>query len=89
MEKEKCKLVRVEVFSHEDKSKLASRVNEFLEDTIESAEFINSSITYNTDTEEYVALVSFYLLDKNKFLNDTYKKVSRSLHSLELLLAKK
>lgn len=73
MEREINRLVNVEVFRHKDELKLTSRINDFLEDTRESIEFINSSITYNTDTEEYVALISFYVLDEIRFLEDAFK----------------
>lgn len=73
MEQVEHRLVNVEIFSSKDKLELMRNINEFLEDTKDSAEFINSSITYNTDTEEYVSLVSFYILDEMKFIEDEFK----------------
>lgn len=73
MEQAEHRLVNVEIFSSKDKLELMRNINEFLEDTKDSAEFINSSITYNTDTEEYVSLVSFYILDEMKFIEDEFK----------------
>lgn len=73
MEQAEHRLVNVEIFYAKDKLELMGIINEFLEDTKDSAEFINSSITYNTDTEEYVALVSFYILDEMKFIEDEFK----------------
>lgn len=73
MEQAEHRLVNVEIFSSKDKLELMRNINEFLEDTKDSVEFINSSITYNTDTEEYVSLVSFYILDEMKFIEDEFK----------------
>lgn len=73
MEQVEHRLVNVEIFSSKDKLELMRNINEFLGDTKDSAEFINSSITYNTDTEEYVSLVSFYILDEMKFIEDEFK----------------
>lgn len=72
MEANVNKLVNVDVFKHKDEVKLSSLVNEFLGDAGDSISFINSSITYNTDTEEYVALISFYLLDEMKFIERVF-----------------
>lgn len=72
MEANVNKLVNVDVFKHKDEVKLSGMVNEFLGDAGDSISFINSSITYNTDTEEYVALISFYLLDEMKFIERVF-----------------
>ena len=66
------RLVNVEVFKHKDVIKLSGLINEFLGDAGDSISFINSSITYNTDTEEYVALISFYVLDEMKFIESVF-----------------
>ena len=52
MEANVNKLVNVDVFKHKNEVELSSLVNEFLGDAGDSISFINSSITYNTDTEE-------------------------------------
>lgn len=72
MEANVNKLVNVDVFKHKNEVELSSLVNEFLGDAGDSISFINSSITYNTDTEEYVALISFYLLDEMKFIERVF-----------------
>ncbi len=72
MEANVNRLVNVDVFKHKDVVKLSGLVNEFLGDAGDSISFINSSITYNTDTEEYVALISFYLLDEMKFIERVF-----------------
>ena len=72
MEANVNKLVNVDVFKHKNEVDLSSLVNEFLGDAGDSISFINSSITYNTDTEEYVALISFYLLDEMKFIERVF-----------------
>ena len=72
MEANVNRLVNVDVFKHKDAIKLSGLVNEFLGDAGDSISFINSSITYNTDTEEYVALISFYLLDEMKFIERVF-----------------
>lgn len=66
------RLVNVDVFKHKDVVELSGLINEFLGDAGDSISFINSSITYNTDTEEYVALISFYLLDEMKFIERVF-----------------
>lgn len=72
MEANVNKLVNVDVFKHKNEVELSSLVNEFLGDAGDSISFINSSITYNTDTEEYVSLVSFYVLDEMKFIERVF-----------------
>lgn len=72
MEANVNKLVNVDVFKHKNEVELSGMVNEFLGDAGDSISFINSSITYNTDTEEYVALISFYLLDEMKFIERVF-----------------
>ena len=72
MEANVNRLVNVDVFKHKDVVKLSGLVNEFLGDAGDSISFINSSITYNTDTEEYVALISFYLLYEMKFIERVF-----------------
>lgn len=72
MEANNNRLVNVDVFKHKDAVKLSGLINEFLGDAGDSISFINSSITYNTDTEEYVALISFYLLDEMKFIERVF-----------------
>lgn len=72
MEANVNKLVNVDVFKHKNEVELSSLVNEFLGDAGDSISFINSSITYNTDTEEYVALISFYVLDEMKFIERVF-----------------
>ncbi len=72
MEANVNRLVNVDVFKHKNEVELSSLVNEFLGDAGDSISFINSSITYNTDTEEYVALISFYLLDEMKFIERVF-----------------
>ena len=72
MEANVNRLVNVDVFKHKDVVKLSGLVNEFLGDAGDSISFINLCITYNTDTEEYVALISFYLLDEMKFIERVF-----------------
>ena len=62
----------ISFIKHKNEVELSSLVNEFLGDAGDSISFINSSITYNTDTEEYVALISFYLLDEMKFIERVF-----------------
>ena len=72
MEANVNRLVNVDVFKHKDVVKFSGLASEFLGDSGDSISFINSSITYNTDTEEYVALISFYLLDEMKFIERVF-----------------
>ena len=72
MEANNNRLVNVDVFKHKDTIKLSGLINDFLGDAGDSISFINSSITYNTDTEEYVSLISFYVLDEMKFIERVF-----------------
>ncbi len=65
------KFVKVLIFHGKDLIHLEVEISSLLERSRHYIEFINSSITYNTDTEEYVILVSFYVLDEIKF-DDIY-----------------
>ena len=69
MEKESQSMKRIKLFNDKSLRYLELAINCFIWRYADRLELINVSITYNRDTEEYIACVFFLLFDKDDYLN--------------------
>ncbi|MBP5687057.1 MAG: hypothetical protein J6X22_00240 [Muribaculaceae bacterium] len=67
MEKESKSIKRIRIFKDESLHYLELTINCFISRYIDKLELINVSITYNRDTEEYIACVTFLLYNKDDY----------------------